>query len=467
VFSEELYLRSDIAKSLYEKYAKDLPIIDYHCHLSPKELCENKRYSNIGELWLAHDHYKWRAMRAFGVDEELITGGAGWREKFIAFARIVPYLVGNPLYIWCALELKRFFQIGEPLCGENANAIYDKTAGLINEHGMTPSYFVGKSNVEYIATTDDPADDLSYHGKIAADGYFGKCRIVPAFRPDKAMGIEKPGFAAYVHVLEEAAGIGIHGFKDMIKALELRLADFKAAGSTLNDNGLTGFAWIDYTEEQIEHIFKIATSSEDMTPTLSADEINMYRSAFLYETAKLYSKHGFTAQYHVGAYRSANSVMLQKLGPDTGFDSVDDAASVRSFGSLLDRLNSEDSLPRTLFYPLDINQYEAFATLASNFCGRKRGWVQLGAPWWFNDQYYGIIKQFESVGALYPAALSAGMLTDSRSILSYPRHELYRRALCGYLASVVERGEYFSGVDALGKIIYDVCYGNAKEYFLD
>ena len=469
MFPENLYLTSTAAKSLYDKYAKDLPIIDYHCHLSPKEICENHRFTNIGELWLAHDHYKWRVMRAFGIDEELITGAAGWQEKFFAFAKIIPELAGNPLYIWCALELKRYFDIDEPLCERNAQMIFDRTAALIYARAMTPSYFIKKSKVEYIATTDDPADDLAYHKKIAEDGAYNGCKIVPAFRPDKAMGIERPDFANYMKTLGNSAGIQIKSFKNLLEALEIRLEVFKKTGAKLNDNALTGFKWIDYTKDQIKQIFKKALAGgSDATgergAKLSEKEINIYRSAFLYETAKLYAKHGFIAQYHIGAYRNANNLMFKKLGPDTGFDSIDDAASIRGFGALLDRLNSDGSLPRVIIYPLDINQYEAFATLAANFRSGGRGWVQLGTPWWFNDQYYGIVKQFESVGSIYPVALSMGMLTDSRSFLSYPRHELYRRALCGYLAAVTERGEYFSGEEALGDIIRNVGYYNAKNY---
>ena len=471
MFSEELYLTTVTAKTLYEKYAKDLPIIDYHCHLSPREICEDKPFSNIGELWLAHDHYKWRAMRAFGIPEEYISGNADWRDKFYAFAGIVPYLAGNPLYIWCALELKRYFDVDAPLNENNANLIYEKTAQMIAEQNMTPSYFIRKSNVEYIATTDDPADDMTYHIQIASNAAYENCRVAPAFRPDKAMGIEKPGFREYLQTLGEASGICVKSFKTLMEALENRLKAFKSAGSVLNDNGLTGFVWADYTKEQIKRIFKKALKSADSDDrggqggALTSSEINKYRSAFLYETAALYAKYGFTAQYHVGAYRNANSAAFGTLGPDSGYDCVDDAASVRSFGTLFDRLNSGGALPRTIIYPLDINQYEAFATLAGSFNGPGRGWVQLGPPWWFNDQYFGIIKQFESAGNLYPAALSPGMLTDSRSFLSYPRHELYRRALCRYLASVADRGEYFSGNEALGKIIRCICYENAKNYF--
>jgi len=340
-------------------------------------------------------------------------------------------------------------------------------AVLFEKNNVTPSCLINKTNVVFIATTDDPADSLAYHFEIAKNKAYANCKVVPAFRPDKAMGAERPGYPGYVGSLGEAAGAGIKSFRGLISALESRLLAFKAAGSMLNDNGLTGFEWSDYSEAQIERIFDKAMdpASADMGAQLSRDETNKSRSAFFYATALLYAKHGFTAKSHTGAYRNANSAMFARLGPDTGFDGVDEASSVRAFGTLLDRLNSAGGLPRAIFYPLDINQYEAFAALASNFNGRGEGWVQLGAPWWFNDQYYGIYKQFESAGSLYPVALSAGMLTDSRSFLSYPRHELYRRALCSYLGAVADRGEYFAGEEALGEVIYGICYGNAKKYF--
>ncbi|MDR3120507.1 MAG: glucuronate isomerase [Clostridiales bacterium] len=507
MFSENLFFTAAPARALYEKYAKELPIIDYHCHLSPKEIYEDRRFSDLGEIWLAHDHYKWRAMRAFGIDEELITGGASFYDKFCAFASILPQLAGNPLYIWCALELKRYFGVDEPLSEKNAKAMYDRTSALIAERNMTPSYFIRQSNVEFIATTDDPADDLAYHRKIAEAGGVGvasgtsaegevgaasgvgvasgagpadrsgreraRCRVVPAFRPDKALNIEKPGFADYVGALSEAAGMPIGSFRELLAALERRLLYFKEAGSMINDNAVTRFIWTDYTDEEIERVFQKALADSRPGPgsgravgaRLTEAELNAYRSAFLFEMSRLYAKHGFVTQYHIGAYRDANAKMFARLGPDSGYDCVDEAASVRSFGTLLDRLNSAGELPKIIFYPLDINQYEAFAVLATAFCGGGRGKVQLGAPWWFNDQLYGITKQFESVGSLYPVALSVGMLTDSRSFLSYPRHELYRRALCNYLGTLVERGEYFSGEQELGAIIRAVCYENAKSYF--
>ncbi|MDR1440331.1 MAG: glucuronate isomerase [Clostridiales bacterium] len=520
MFSEDLYFTSKHAKGLYEAYAKDLPIIDYHCHLSPQEIYEDRQFEDLGEMWLAHDHYKWRAMRAFGIDEALISGGAPYYDKFLAFAGILPRLIGNPLYIWCALELKRYFGIDEPLCAENAKRIYERTKAIITERGMGPSHCIERSNIEFIATTDDPADDLRYHRLIAEQGR--KYRVSPAFRPDRALNAERPGFPEYLAKLGTAAGMGagsragldagasvtagadagagasarstgagggtgadadagasacngagsgsgadasagngIDSFRGLIEALGRRLDYFKSFGPPINDNAVTQFEWADYTDADAERVFQKARAAAP----LSRDEINLYRSAFLCEMLKLYAERGFATQLHIGAYRDVNSAMHAAHGPDSGYDAIDDAASVRSFGCLLDRAASEGALPKIIFYPLDINQYEAFAVLATVFSGGGKGSLQLGAPWWFNDQIYGIAKQLESVSCLYPVALSVGMLTDSRSFLSYPRHELYRRVLCNYFGTLLDRREYFSGEQELGSIIGDICYRNAKEFF--
>jgi glucuronate isomerase len=461
MFSEDLYLTSGHAKQLYEAYAKDLPIIDYHCHLSPKEIYEDGRFEDLGEIWLAHDHYKWRAMRAFGIDESLITGDAPYRDKFLAFAGILPSLAGNPLHVWCALELKRYFGIDEPLGRSNAADIYEKTKAMIAEQDMRPSHFIARSNVEFVATTDDPADDLGYHKLIAESAAYKNRKIAPAFRPDKALNAEKPGFAAYLEKLGNAADVDIADFRGLILALERRLKYFKKFGPSINDNAVTQFAWADYTASEVDSVFQKARRDEP----LAKREIDVYRSAFLFEMTKLYAKHGSVTQLHIGASRDVNSVMFKKLGSDSGYDGVDEPASVRSVATLLDRANSAGALPKMIFYPLDINQCESFAILAAIFCGGERGKLQLGAPWWFNDQAYGIARQFESVSCLYPIALSVGMLTDSRSFLSYPRHELYRRLLCSYFGTLLERGEYCSGEQELGAIVKDICYFNAKAFF--
>ena len=459
--NENYLLTNETGKRLFHTYAKDLPIIDYHCHLQPEEIYENKRFEDLGELWLAHDHYKWRVMRAFGIPERLITGDAPYREKFCALAEIMPKLMGNPVYLWCHLELSRYFGIEEPLSARNAEAVYEKTRRLIVDRNMTPRAVFEISRVEYVCTTDDPADDLRFHAALQKDETL-RTRVVPAFRPDKALYCEKPEFAPYLPHISEAAGLPVNSFAALLEALEKRLLFFKQTGSRVNDNGITSLRWADCSVDERESIFQKARNSQPLTE----NEIQKYRSAFLFETAKLYHKHSFVMQLHIGTLKNANTAMYNRIGPDTGYDCMDDSTPVASLAALLDRLDSAGSLPKTILYPLNINQYESFAVLACAFCNNGvKAQVQLGAPWWFNDQPYGIQKQFESAASLYPIALSAGMLTDSRSFLSYPRHEMYRRILCNYLGGLVERGEYFSLEEDLRDTVEDICYRNAKELF--
>ncbi len=461
MFREDLLLTNNTGKRLYEQYAKELPIIDYHCHLLPREIYENKEFEDIGEMWLAHDHYKWRAMRCFGISERYITGDATYYEKYLKFAEILPELIGNPLYIWCALELKRFFGIEEPLCRENAEEIYRRAKEKIVQCHMTPRYCMKVSGVEVVCTTEDPSDSLVYHRKMQEQGTEG-IRIFSAFRPDKAFYAEKPGFAQYMKTLSDAACMRIESFREMMAALESRLKFFREMGNMVSDNGIEDFTWQDYREEEIEEIFSKAAAGE----RLERWEINRYRSAFLMEAGRMYDRNGFVMQLHIGTYQGANRSREARIGAACGFDCTDDSTFIKSVGMLLNRLTEEDALPKTILYPLNAGQMENFAVLAAGFCeGPERGRVQLGAPWWFNDQAYGIKRQFEAAANLYPVALSVGMLTDSRSFLSYPRHELYRRVLCNYFGELVERGEYFSGEEELARIIRNVCHDNAARYF--
>lgn len=460
-FSEDLFLTNETGKRLYNQYAKDMPIIDYHCHLLPQEIYENKQFANIGEMWLAHDHYKWRAMRTFGIDEQLITGDASFLEKFKAFASIMPELIGNPLYVWCALELKRFFGIDEPLCADNADDIFNRTKAMIAEKNICPRWCMQHSKVEFVCTTEDPLDDLEYHKMLRDDSSF-QVKVLSAFRPDKAMNCEKTPFAGYLPQLETAAKMRIDSFSDLIAALEKRLQVFKGIGSMVSDAGLDNFIWREASEAELNAVLSKARAGE----TLTQQETDQFRSAFLLHMGRVYARNGFVMQIHIGALRNTNADMANKLGPDTGYDCADSTSDVRSLAALMDALNTEGDLPKMILYPLNAADEEPYAILAAAFCkGPERGHVQLGAPWWFNDQAYGIERQFEAVANLYPVSLSVGMLTDSRSFLSYPRHELYRRVLCNYFGSLVERGEYFSEEKYLKKVIEDICYNNAKAYF--
>lgn len=460
-FDEELFLTSKTGRELYHKYAEKLPVIDYHCHLQPSEIYENKEFEDLGEMWLRGDHYKWRAMRTFGIDEKYITGEASYHDKYLAFAAILPKLIGNPIYIWCALELKRYFDIDEPLSGENAEEIYQRTTAMIREQHMTRRWCMEHSNVKLVSTTEDPVDDLRYHIALKEEKMF--TRVITAFRPDKAMFLLLDTFADYMDQLEQVSGIPVVSFETMLDALEARLRFFQeTTGTTVSDDGIPYFTWADYRPEEVEAIFRKARANEP----ISAHEADQYQSAFLYEMARRYHRNGYVMQLHIGTYLDANTTGVKNVGQSTGFDCVDDQCSVTSVGELLNRLTIAGELPKTILYPLDGTKIEAWAILAAGFCDNGvRAKVQLGAPWWFNDQAFGIKRQFESCANLYPVSLSGGMLTDSRSFISYPRHELYRRVLCNYFGELVERGEYFSGEEALKQVIEDVCFNNVNEFF--
>lgn len=460
-FNEELFLTNETGRMLYHKYAEHLPIIDYHCHLLPVEIAENREFEDLGEMWLRGDHYKWRAMRTFGIDEKYITGESSYHEKYLAFTSILPRLIGNPIYIWCALELKRYFGIDEALSEANAEEIYQKTTAMIHEQHMTRRWCMEHSNVRLVSTTEDPIDDLRYH--IALKNEKLATRVITAFRPDKAMFVLLDTFSDYMKKLEAASGLSITSFQTMLDALEARLRFFKeTTGTTVSDDGIPYFTWADYTDAEIEAIWKKAVENEPITP----HEVDQYQSAFLYEMGRRYNRNGYVMQLHIGTYLDANTTGVKRVGQSTGFDCTDDQCAVTSVGQLLNQLTIAGQLPKTILYPLDGTKIENWAVLAGGFCDNGvKAKVQLGAPWWFNDQAFGIRRQFEACANLYPISLSVGMLTDSRSFISYPRHELYRRVLCDYLGALVERGEYFSGEEALQKIIEDVCFNNVNEFF--
>lgn len=461
IFSEELFLTNRTGSDLYHKYAEHIPIIDYHCHLQPQEIYENKEFEDLGEMWLRGDHYKWRAMRCFGIDEKYITGTATYYEKYMAFASILPRMIGNPIYIWCALELKRYFDIDEPLTENNAQEIYDSTKKMIVEKHMTRRWCMEHSNVELVSTTDDPIDTLEYHLKMKEDPSM-KIRVISAFRPDKAMFLEDAEFGSYMESLGESVGRTVDSFAKMLEALEVRLKFFRKTGTTVSDNGIPYFKWEDYTYPDVETIWEKACEGKILTEK----ECDQYRSAFLIEMGRMYYRNGFVMQMHIGTYLNANTSKVEAIGKSMGFDCTDNRTSVYSVGQFLDRLTAIGELPKLILYPLDGTKIENWAVLAAGFCeSGTKAKVQLGAPWWFNDQVFGIHRQFEACANLYPVSLSVGMLTDSRSFISYPRHELYRRVLCDYFGKLVERGEYFGSEDELRRIIEDICYKNVKEFF--
>lgn len=463
VFSEELFLTSETGSRLYHQYAENLPIIDYHCHISPKDIVEDREFEDLGEMWLEGDHYKWRVMRLFGIEERLITGAkTSFHEKYLAFASVLPKMAGNPIYIWCALELKRYFGISEPLTAENAEEIYQKTRSMIREKHITRCWCLEHSRVKLLSTTEDPLDDLGCHRLLQQKRELST-RVITAFRPDRAMFLSHPGFPDYLRRLGETSGVRIERFFDLVEALSVRLRYFReVTGTTVSDNGVPRFSWEDYTTEEIEVIFGKAAAGQALTRR----ETDQYQSAFLLEMGRLYHREGCVMQLHIGTYLDANTKGVQTVGQSCGFDCTDDQCSVTSVGELLNRLTQLGELPKVLLYPLDRTKTETWAILAAGFCdGSVKGQVQLGAPWWFNDQQFGIARQFESCGNLYPVALSVGMLTDSRSFISYPRHEVYRRILCNYLGELCDRGEYFGSEENLREIIEDVCIRNANAFF--
>ena len=461
MFSEEMLLTTKTARHLYHDYAEGLPIIDYHCHLIPEEILEDRVFEDLGEAWLAHDHYKWRAMRTFGIGEEYITGGASFHDKFVKFAEIMPYLAGNPIYPWCALELKRYFGVDEPLGPDNAEAIYGCTKRIIRENHISPRKLIADSRVEFICTSNQPAETLETYKKLRDAGI--STLVTASIRADGMMAIGRPGFAAYLNAVCKAAGTGgASCFGDIMAALEKRMEFFRSLGSHVCDLGIDYFRYEPSTPAELDDIAAKGLADAPLTEK----EIYQYQSAFAVGFGVLCHKLDCVLQLHMGTYHAANAVMTRKLGGGTGFDCTDDRSLVRAIGGILNGMEARNAVPRTLLYPLNITHMEAYSILAAGFCGGNvRGRVQLGAPWWFNDQIYGLRHQFESVSNLYPLSLSVGMLTDSRSFLSYTRYEIYRRVFCDFLGGLVERGEYFSDDRYLRDIVLNVCYRNAKEFF--
>ena len=460
---QNMLLSTKTGAHLYHTYAKHLPIIDYHCHLSAQEIAQDVPFTDLGELWLKHDHYKWRAMRTFGIEERLITGDATNFEKFCAFAQIFPRLVGNPIYTWCRLELKRVFDIDEPLCAENARAIFEKTAHQISTEGLCPSKLFRLFSVEFIATTDDPADDLRYHGQIAQkyDAGVLATQVTPTFRPDKALNISAPNFAEYIGTLQNASQMEITNFITLLAALEQRLIWFKRHNCRISDISFAQLVYTPSTQAQQNSIVQKALRAQPLTAT----EVHQYQTAFLLEMAKLYHKHDVVMQMHIGPLRNANTRMFAAVGADTGFDSIDNDVSVRDVGILLDAAEFANALPKTIIYPLSSQQFEAFAVLSAAFCTNAiPARVILGVPWWFHDQPFGITQYLERTAPLYPVSLCVGMLTDSRSFLAYPRHEVFRRVFCDFLGKKMEGGEYPVDEKTAGEIVHLVCYQNAKTY---
>lgn len=458
---KDFLLQTDVAKELYHNHAAKMPIFDYHCHINPQEIAEDKEYDNITQLWLYGDHYKWRGMRTNGVDEKYCTGNASDWEKFEKWAETVPHTLRNPLFHWTHLELKKFFGIDKVLSPATAREIWEECNAKLQTVEYSCRGIIKMANVHTICTTDDPVDSLEYHRAIKADGF--ETNVLPAWRPDKAMAVENAEtYNAYLSELEEAANINIKSFGDLMDALDDRHEYFHLNGCRLSDHGVETILAEDYTEAEIEKIF----SKVRKGGTLTKEEVVKFQSCMLYEFGIMDHSRGWTQQFHIGALRNNNTRLFKKLGPDTGFDSIGDFDIARPLSRLLDRLDMENKLSKTILYNLNPRDNELMATMIGNFQdGSVPGKMQYGSGWWFLDQKDGMEKQMQALSNLGLLSRFVGMLTDSRSYLSYSRHEYFRRTLCNLLGNDVENGEIPYDMELLGSMVENICFNNAKAYF--
>ncbi len=462
---DDFLLTTETAKKLYHEHAKKMPIIDYHCHLQPKEIYEDKKFRNLAEAWLGAgdrygDHYKWRSLRARGYEEDSISGPDDDYKKYMQFVESMPYFVGNPLYHWSHLEMRRYFDIYDIINKENADKIWNEANKKLET--LTAREMMYKFKVDTVCTTDDPVDSLEWHKKMNADSTL-KVHVRPAFRPDKAINVELSWFESWVNQLASVVGYKIESLNDLCKALSERIDFFHEMGSRLSDHALDV---VHYTPATYEEANKVFLKGMNHEPISSLEE-DIYKGYILVFLGKEYNKRGWVQQYHIGALRNNSKSMLKKIGPDTGFDAIEDQNYMEKLSQLLGALDETDELPKTILYCL--NPRDNYALTVLSGCFQKegiKGRVQVGTAWWFLDQQDGMRQNLETLMQVGLVAQSVGMLTDSRSFLAYPRHEYYRRILCQMLGNLVESGQYpASELETLGQIVEDVCYNNAKEFF--
>jgi glucuronate isomerase len=458
---EDFLLNNETAVKLFHDYASKSPIFDFHCHLNPKDIYEDIRFKNITEVWLYGDHYKWRLMRSNGVDERYITGDADDYSKFLEFAKTIPMAIGNPVYHWTHLELQRYFGINELLNEKTAPVIWEKVNSMLNSSEFSVRNIIKKSNVKILCTTDDPTDSLEYHKLLKEDDSFD-VRVLPAFRPDKGINIDKDDFKDWVKKLGEVCGKAIESYDDYLDALNSRLEFFDSYGCRLSDHALDFVAYEESTKEEVDEIFKKALKGEK----LSQIEVDKYKTSVLQFLGKRYKELGWAMQLHIAALRNTNTRMFKKLGPDTGYDSINDVNIAYPLSKLLDSLESTGSLPKVILYTLNPKDNYVLAALMGSFQGEGiPGKMQFGSAWWFNDNIDGMTEQMKTLANVGLLSKFVGMVTDSRSFLSYPRHEYFRRILCNLIGEWVEKGEVPDDIGLLGKIVQDISFNNAVNYF--
>ncbi|PTB97041.1 glucuronate isomerase [Marivirga lumbricoides] len=458
---EDFLLENTTAEQLYHGFASSMPIMDYHCHLSPKDIAENRQFNHITDAWLEGDHYKWRAMRTFGIDESFITGSKSPESKFKEWAKVVPFTIRNPLYHWTHLELQRYFGIHDLLSPDTAEKIYQSTREKLSQPELSTQGILQKMNVKMVGTTDDPADDLAHHQSIKKQNL--KVVVAPTFRPDKAYNFtDVNGYHTYLEKLEKAGGQSIKNLSDLLEVLFKRIEYFHENGARLADHGLEYLPGAQKIEGNADHLFDRVIQKR----SLSAQEQEHLAYVILVELCKKYHQMGWTQQFHLGALRNNNKRFFRELGPDTGFDSMGDFSQARNLSAFLSTLDEENQLARTVLYNLNPADNELFATMVGNFNdGSMKAKVQFGSGWWFLDQKDGMERQLNALSNMGLLSCFVGMLTDSRSFLSFPRHEYFRRILCNLIAKDVENGELPNDIPLLGSIVQDICFNNAKNYF--
>lgn len=457
---KDFLLSTEMSQTLYHQFAENMPILDYHCHINPQEIYEDRKFENITQVWLGGDHYKWRQMRSNGVDEKYITGDGTDREKFQAWAETMPKLIGNPLYHWSHLELRRYFGYEGYLNGDTAEEVWNLCNAKLQEDSMTVRNIIKQSGVTLICTTDDPVDSLEWHKKIAEDPTFD-VQVLPAWRPDKAMNVEKPTYGEYIAQLSKVSGVEVKDFASLKEALKNRMAFFASMGCCVSDHALEYVMYVPASDAEVDAILQKGLRGE----AISKEEELKYKTAYMLFVAREYVKLGWVMQIHYGCKRDNNAYMFEQLGPDTGYDCINNYAPSAQMADFLNALSATNDIPKTILYSLNPNDNASIGSIIGCFQGDIPGKIQQGSAWWFNDHKIGMTEQITSLANLGCLGNFVGMLTDSRSFLSYTRHEYFRRILCDIFGTWVENGEYPADMKALEELVRGICYNNAVKYF--